>query len=147
MVRIYRQSRIVRDSITLNVNSDIVGEIPGHTGIYPLNARGMARLNPLDEECELRNPSSNVGQNISSRLEPSTLSDKPGEPIVSTSMRCNISSKRRHRRQVATVKRQTSMSVHSDDCNTLFTLVLGVSGLVDGSVRLDVFPFWMLFLS
>ena len=37
---------------------------------------------------------------------------------------------------MATVKRQASKKSHSDNSNTLYTLVNGVTGHIDGTVRL-----------
>ena len=90
----------------------------------------------------------NVGNDIISRIERPTSSSNHGDTIVPTPEGCKISSKRRPRRQVATVKRQASVQSHSDNSDTLYTLVNGVTGQVEGNVSLETLPsFGMLFVS
>ena len=57
----------------------------------------------------------NVGNDISSRIERTTTSSNHGDTTVPTSEGCKVSSKKRPRRQVATVKRQASEKSHSDN--------------------------------
>ena len=44
------------------------------------DVRGVARIIPLSEKFELSNPSLNVSQYISSRIDHVMVSDKPGDP-------------------------------------------------------------------
>ena len=78
----------------------------------------------------------NVGNDISSRIERTTTSSNHGDTIVPTPEGCKVSSKRRPGRQVATVKRQASVHSHSDNSDTLYTLVNGVTGQVEGNASL-----------
>ena len=48
---------------------------------------------------------------------------------------------------MATVKRQGSVQSLSDNSDTLYTLVNGVTGQVEGNVSLETFHLWMLFVS
>ena len=107
----------------------------------------MALLNPLGEVFELRNTSSDVDQNISSRIERTSSSRNHGDTIYPTPEGCKVSWKRLPGRQVATVKRQASETSHSDNSDTLYTLVNGVTGQVEGNIILVTLPFWMLFVS
>ena len=130
-------SAVGREGTTLNVGNDIVGETPSSSGLGPYNVSVVALLNPLGEVFELRNTSPDVDQNISSRIERTTTSSNHGDTIVLTPERCKVSSNRRPGRQVATVKRQAPVQSHSDNSDTLYTLVNGVTGQVEGNVSLE----------
>ena len=88
-----------------------------------------------------------VGNDISSRIERTTTSTNHGDTIVPTPEGCKVSLKRRPGRQVATVKRQASVQSLSKNSDTLYTLVNGVTGQVEGNIILVTLPFWMLFVS
>ena len=89
---------------------------------------------------EVRNTSPDVDQDISSRIERTTTTSNHGDTIVPTPEGCKVSSKRRPGRQVATVKLQASVQSHSDNSDTLYTLVNGVTGQVEGNVSLVTLP-------
>ena len=64
-----------------------------------------------------------------------------GGPSVPASRRRKVSLRKQSRRRVATVKRQTSEMIRSDiSNNTLYTLVNGMTGHVDGSISLEILP-------
>ena len=100
----------------------------------------MALLNPLGEVFELLDTSLDVDQDISSRIERTTTSSNHGDTIVPTREGCKVSWKRRPGRQVATVKRQASEQSHSDNSDTIYTLVNGVTGQVESNVSLETLP-------
>ena len=74
---------------------------------------------------------------MSSRIDRSTINSNHEDPIVPASNKLKVSLKKKSRRRVATVKRQTSRTSHSGNSrNTLYTLVNGVTGHVDGNMSL-----------
>ena len=133
-------SAVGREGTTLNVGNDIVVETPLSSGLGLYDVSGVALLNPLGEVFELRNTSPDVDQNISSRIERTTSSSNHGDTIVPTPEGCKVSLKRRPGCQVLTVKRQASEQLHSDNSDTLYTLVNGVTGQVEGNTSLETLP-------
>ena len=115
-------SAVGHEGTTLNVGNDIVSETPLSSGLGPYNVSGVARLNPLGEVFELRNPSPDVSQDIISRIEHTTTSNY-GDSIIPTPEGFKVSSKKRPGRHVATVKHQASEQSHSDNSDTLYSLV------------------------
>ena len=112
-----------RDGTSLNVVNDIVIEKPKHSGLDPHNAREVVRENPLGEVFELHNSSPDVVQDMSSRKERAMVDNNYGEPTVPAFRRRNVSLRKQSRRLVATVKRQTSEVLRSDNGNnTIYTL-------------------------
>ena len=140
MTRENPPSAVGRDGTTLNVGDDIVGETPLSPGLGPNTPCEVARENPLGEVFGLCDPSPDVSQDISSRIEHTIISSNHGDPIVPTPKGCKVSSKRRSGRRVAHAKRQASKKSHSDNSNTLYTLVNGVNGHLDGTVSLETLP-------
>ena len=66
------------------------------------DVRGVARINPLNKVFELRNPSIDVGQDISTRIEHVRVSDVPGYSLLPTSMKRKALFKRRQLLQTVT---------------------------------------------
>ena len=109
VARKYPLSDVGFDSDTLNVNIDVVGEIPRHPEPGSADARGMER-NTQDDDVMSTDLSSGV-DNISSSLEKITSDD-------------NIDQKDTNHIVYAVSQ--------SDDDNQLHTLINGVSGVCDG---------------
>ena len=78
---------------------------------------------------------------MSSRTERATVNRNYGDPIVPAFKRRKVSLKEQSRRRAATVTRQTSRTLHSDIVEiSLYTLVNGVTGHVDGNISLETLP-------
>ena len=77
-------SAVGRDGITLNVGNDIVGETPLSSGLDPHTLCEVARENPMGEVSGLCDPSPDVGQDIRSRIEHTTICSNHGDHIVPT---------------------------------------------------------------
>ena len=135
------QSEGGRDGTLLNVGKDIVGKQPKHSGQGPLDASEVVCLNPLFEVFELHNSPEDVAQDMSSRIERAKTTSNFRDPTVPTFEKRNESTSRQSRRQVTADQRPTSETSHSDNSNnTLYTLVNGVTGRVDGNIRLATLP-------
>ena len=135
------QSEGGRDGTSLNVGNDIVGEKPNHAGLGPHDVREVVRVNPLGELFELRNSPPYVAQDMSSRIEHAKTISNYRDPTVPTFEKRSESTTRQSRLQVASDHRPTSETSPSDNSsNTLYTLVNGVTGHVDGNVRLATLP-------
>ena len=115
MARKYPLSDFGCDSDALNVNIDVVGEIPRHPGPGSADAREVAR-NPRDDDVMSNDSSSDVNSDVSSSLEQITFDD-------------NID-----RRDTNNASFDVSQS--DDDCQ-LYTLVNGATGACDGSISLE----------
>ena len=76
-----------RNVTSLNVGIDIVGEKPKHSGQGPHNAREVVRVNLLGEVFKKRNSSSDVVQDMSSRIERVMIDSNYGDPTVLSSRR------------------------------------------------------------
>ena len=74
-----------RDGTSLNAGIDIVGKISNHFGLGPHNAREVFCLNPLGEVIGVSNPSPDVAQDMSFRIERAKVNSKYRNPIVSAS--------------------------------------------------------------
>ena len=101
----------------------------------------MVRENPLGKVFELRNYSPDVAQDMSSRIERAMVYINYGGPTVPASRRRKVSMRKQSRRWVATLKRQMSEVLRSDNINnTLYTLVNGLIGQIEGSISLETLP-------
>ena len=96
----------------------------------------------VDEVVNLRDDVPDVGCDIGSGVEQVKVDGNVnlGDTDVPTSKRCKVSSKRRSRRRTANSKRLASTESHSDNSDTLYTLVNGVTGHVDGNIGLETLP-------
>ena len=74
MVRKYPLSDVCCDSDALNVNIDVVGEIPRHPDLRSADAREVAR-NSRDDDVIFNDSSSDVNSDVSSSLEQITFDD------------------------------------------------------------------------
>ena len=70
MARLSPPSVVGRGGTILSVNSDTVCDSPGHFGSNPTNARDVTRKRSLDKEVKMNYPSSDVGLNMKSNIEP-----------------------------------------------------------------------------
>ena len=130
-----------RDGTSLNVGNEIVGNKPKHSELGPHNVRDVVRENPLGKVFELRNYSPDVAQDMSSRIERAMVYINYGGPTVPASRRRKVSMRKQSRRWVATLKRQMSEVLRSDNINnTLYTLVNGLIGQIEGSISLETLP-------
>ena len=130
-----------RDGTSLNVGNDIVVENPEHAGLGPHDVREVVRVNPLGGVFELRNTSPDVVQDMSSRIERAKINSNHGEPTFPASRRRKVSLRKQSKRRVVSVKRPTSKKSRSDNSNnTLYTLVNGLTGHVDGNISLETLP-------
>ena len=101
----------------------------------------MLRLNSLGEVFKAVNTSPDVAQDVSHRVERAKLYTNHGDPTVSAFRRRKVYLRKKSRRRVEIVKRQTSEVLRSDKINnTLYTLVNGVTGHVDGRISLETLP-------
>ena len=130
-----------RGGTSLNVGNDIVGEKPECLGLGPNNVREVVRVNPLGEVFELRNTSPDVAQDMSSRIERAKMNSNHGDFAVPASKRRKVSLRKQSKRRVVTVKRPTFKKSRSDNSNnTLYTLVNGLTGQIDGNISLETLP-------
>ena len=119
----------------------IVGLEPRHPGLNPDDVCEVVR-NPLGDLFELSNSSQDVGKDMSSYIEQikgdgiSTL----GNLNVATYMRCKVSTKRRKCRRKAALRCEAPVISPSDNSEMLYTLVIGLTGGVDGNINLEVVP-------
>ena len=82
-----------------------------------------------------------VAQDMSSRIERANITINYRDPTFPASESRNESSTIQSRRQVAADKRRTSETSRSENCkHTLYTLVNGVTGHVDGNISLATLP-------
>ena len=131
----------VRNGTSLNVGITIVGKMPKHFGLGPHNAREVVLNNLLGEVLEDSNLLPDGGQDMSSRTECAKENSNHGDLLVPAFKRREYSLTKQYRCRVATAKRQTSRTSHSDNSNnTLHTLVNGVTGQVDGNFSLKTLP-------
>ena len=92
-------------------------------------------------EFELRNTSPAVAQDMSSRIERAKITSNYRDPTVPAFEKRTESTIRQSRGRVAADERPTSETSHSGNSNnTLYTLVNGVTGHVDGNIRLATLP-------
>ena len=78
---------------------------------------------------------------MKSSIERAMVDSNYGDPTVPASRRRKVSLRKQSWRRVATVKRQTSEMFRSDNSNnTLYTLVNGMTGHIDGSISLETIP-------
>ena len=78
---------------------------------------------------------------MSSRTESARLDNNYGDPIIPAFKRRDVPSTQESRRQVAADKLQTCRKQHSDkNIITVYTLVDGVTDLVDGNIILETLP-------
>ena len=127
-----------QDGTSLNVGYDLVGNKPKNSRLDPHNAREVIRENPLGKVLELRNSSPDGIQYMIYRIERALIYSNYGNPTVPASRRRKVSLTKQSRRRVATVKRQTSGLLRSDNSNiTLYTIVNGMTSHVDGSISLE----------
>ena len=127
------------DNESLHAES-MVGLGPSYQGCDSFDVCGVTRENS-PSAVGREGTTLNVGNDIISRIERTTSSSNHGDTIVLTPERCKVSSNRRPGRQVATVKSQASVQSHSDNSDTLYTLVNGVTGQVDGNISLETLPY------
>ena len=121
-----------RDGFSLNVGNGIVDEKPEHAGLVPHDVRELVRVNPLGEVFEVHNSSPEVVRDIISRTERAKVKSNYGNPGVPVFKSRDVSS---------TQESQTCRKQHIDkSINTLYTLVNGVTGLVDGNISHETRP-------
>ena len=90
---------------------------------------------------ELHNSPPDVAQDMSLRIERAKTTSNYRDPTNPDFEKRNESSIRQSRRQVAANDRPTPKTSHSDNSNnTIYTLVNGVTGRVDGNIRLATLP-------
>ena len=114
----YPLSNVAFDSDALNVNIDVVGEIPRHPEPGPADAREVTR-NPHDDDVVSYDSSSDAVSEISSSVEQITFDGDIDQKDTS--------------HKVRSVSR-------SDDNVQLYTLVNGVTGDCDGTTILEAIP-------
>ena len=135
------QSKGGRGGTSLNVGNDIDGEKPVCSGLGPDTVREMVRVNLLGEVFELHNTSPDVVQDMSSRIERAKMNSNHGDSTVPASKRRKVSLRKQSKRRVVTVKRPTFKKSRSDNSNnTLYTLVNGLTGQIDGNISLETLP-------
>ena len=101
----------------------------------------MLRVNPLCEVFELRNSFPDVAQDMSSRSERAMVDRNPRDPFVPAFERREVPSTQQSQRRVAADKRRTYRKQHIGKCiDTIYTLVNGVTGLVDGNISPETLP-------
>ena len=101
----------------------------------------MVRVKSLGGVFELRNTSPDVAQDMSSSIERAKITSNYRDPTVPAFEKRTESTIRQSRRQEAADERPTSETSHSGNSNnTLYTLVNGVTGHVDGNIRLATLP-------
>uniref|UniRef100_A0AAV1V4N1 Uncharacterized protein n=1 Tax=Peronospora matthiolae TaxID=2874970 RepID=A0AAV1V4N1_9STRA len=131
-----------REGTTLNAGNSVVGDTPysvgGRKGTTPNVSSDTVGDTPYSVDGR-EGTTPNVGQDKSSRVERTMVGSNNGNNIVLTPKGCKVS-KRQSRRRVAAVKRQASSQSHSEISNTLYSLVNGVTGHVNGSVFLETIP-------
>ena len=131
-------SDVGRGGDSLNAES-IVGIEPRHPGQSP------------DDVCEVaRTPLSDVGRDGESLnatesivgFEPSKVNEdiNLGDTNVPSSLRSKVSVTRRQRRRKAAAKQKASAHSPSNNSETLYTLVNGLTGDVDGNISLEAVP-------
>ena len=118
MARKYPLSDVGCDSDALNVNIDIVGEIPSHPEPGSTDAREVAR-NQRDDDVMSNYSSSDVDSDVSSSLWQITFDDGIDQ---------------RDTNHIA-----CSVAQSNDDCQ-LYTLFNGVTGAYDGTISLAAIP-------
>ena len=118
VARKYPLSDVGCDRDALNVNIDVVGEIPRHPNPGTADAREVER-NPRDDEVMSNDSSSDVNSDVSSSLEQMTFDD-------------GIDQRDTHHTSGA-------VSQRDDDCQ-LYTLVNGVTGACEGTISLEANP-------
>ena len=135
------QSEGGRGGTSLNVGNDIVGKKPECLGLGPNAIREVVRVNPLGEVFESRNTSPDVAQDMSSRIERAKMNRNHEDFAVPASKRRKVSLRKQSKRRVVTVKRPTFKKSRSDTSNnTLYTLVNGLTGQIDGNISLETLP-------
>ena len=123
MVRKYPLSDVCCDSDALNVNIDVVGEIPRHPEPGSADASEVTR-NPRDDDVIFNDSLSDVNSDVSSSLEQIMFDDDIDQRD----------------------KNHTSCAVsQSDDDYQLYTLVNGVTGACDGTISLEAILSLILF--
>ena len=90
---------------------------------------------------ELRNTSTDVAQDMSSSIERAKITSNYRDPTVPAFEKSPESTIRQSRSQVAADAHPTSETSHSGNSNnTIYTLVNGVTGHVEGNIRLATLP-------
>ena len=118
VARKYPLSDVGCDRDALNVNIDVVDEIPRHPEPGSADAREVAR-NPRDDDVMSNDSSSDVNNDVSSSLEQITFDDGIDQRDTNHTS-CAVS--------------------QSDDKCQLYTLVNGVTGACDGTISLEAIP-------
>ena len=78
---------------------------------------------------------------MSSRIKRAKINSNHGDPFILASKRRDVPSTQQSRRQVAADRRRPCRKQHSDRIiYTLYTLVNGVTGIVDGNISRETFP-------
>ena len=102
MARKYPLSDVGSDSDALNVNIDVVGEIPRHPEPSSVDAREVSR-NPRGDEIEPNGSSSDVGSDISSSVGQIHIDERMNQEETANSISSGISDLPQWLRRVTSV--------------------------------------------
>ena len=132
VARLSPPSMVGRGGTILSVSNDTVGNLPGHLELNSTNACEVTRKRSLDKGVQFNNPSSDVGLDINLIIEP-IQAEECGDRDIPASKRRVISTSRQKESEV-------SKPSQSDFDKQVHTLVNGITGIVEGTIRLAAIP-------
>ena len=132
VARLSPSSMVGRGGTILSVSKDTVGRLPGHLELNSTNACEVTRKRSLDKGVQFNNPSSDVGLDINLIIEP-IQAEECGDRDIPASKRRVISTSQQEEHEV-------SKPSQSDSDEQVHTLVNGITGNVQGTIRLTAIP-------